>query len=121
MDDLSTQQQKIVDSMALAWDGVSAGEIAQFTRLESKKVSAQLKLLIADQVVRKIETKTKNHLYQLTERFFNIWYLMRFGRRYDRKRVIWLTRFFESWCDRHHLSQRAKRHIQALQKIRRLK
>ena len=46
-------------------------------------------------MVEKVETKTKNHLYRLEERFFNIWYLMRFGRK-THQRVLWLVRFFET-------------------------
>jgi hypothetical protein len=47
--------------------------------------------------VSKIQTGTKNNIYILKERFFNIWYLMRYGRKNDKKRVLWLTRFLEAW------------------------
>ena len=93
MDDLSSQQQKIVAALASSWDAASAKELAQVVRLESKVVSAQLTQLINNSVVEKVETKTKNHLYRLEERFFNIWYLMRFGRKTD-QRVLWLVSFF---------------------------
>ncbi|WP_375447377.1 hypothetical protein [uncultured Fibrella sp.] len=98
IDDLPTQQQKIVAALANAWDAANTKELAQAVRLESKVVSAQLKQLINNGIVEKVETNTKNHLYRLEERFFNIWYLMRFGRKTD-ERVLWLIRFFELMFD----------------------
>lgn len=106
MDDLSTQHQKIVDAVAKFWDACSTAEIAQKTRLESKAVSAQLRMLEKDQFIEKIPTNTKNHLYRIRERFFNIWYLMRMGRANDREKVIWLTKFLDSWCDKDDLKKR---------------
>jgi len=45
MDDLATQQQVIIDAVALNWDGMLISEIAAKTRYESKKISAQMKTL----------------------------------------------------------------------------
>ena len=114
MDDLSPQQQEIVDVMALNWDAISVKEIAAKIRMESKAVSAQLKQLEKNRIIHKIETHTKNYLYQISERFFNIWYLMRHGRRKDSNKVLWLVRFMEEWCSREELIDRAKKHIEAL-------
>jgi DNA polymerase III delta prime subunit len=116
MDDLSDQQQAIVEAIALNWDALSVKEIAERTRLESKIISAQLQNLERNGIVEKISTKTKNHLYIVAERFFNIWYLMRNGRRGDEKRVLWLVRFFEDWCDGDMMKSRAELHVAALQK-----
>jgi len=116
MDDLSAQQQKIVDAIALNWDAMATKEIATKTRLESKAVSSQLKLLENNRIIHKIKTDTKNHLYQVTERFFNIWYLMRCGRRSGINRVQWLVHFLESWCGEAELMERAKKHMKALKK-----
>jgi len=82
--------------------------------MESKAVSAQLKQLEENNVVIKIRTRIKNHFYQVNERFFNIWYLMRYGRRKERNRVLWLVRFLENWCSKEELILRAERHLQAL-------
>ena len=108
MDDLSKQQKPIIHAIAKNWDAMSAKEIAQKTRMDSKQVSAQLNQLQKQWLIEKIPTSTKNHLYALQERFFNIWYLMRYGRRKDRKKLIWLTRFFELWCSKDELTERAK-------------
>lgn len=106
MDDLSRQQKAIVHAIAMNWDAMSTKEIAEQTRLPSKTVSAQLVKLQQQWIVDKIETSTKNHLYIIKERFFNIWYLMRYGSQTDKRRVLWLTRFLESWCDARELSSR---------------
>ena len=108
MDDLSKQQKPIIHAIAKNWDAMSAKEIAQKTRMDSKQVSAQLNQLQKQWLIEKIPTSTKNHLYALQERFFNIWYLMRYGRRRDRNKLIWLTRFFELWCSKDELTERAK-------------
>ncbi len=115
MDDLSPPQQQIVDAIAIHWDAMATKEIAEKTRMQSKAVSAQLKLLEKNQVIQKIDTSTKNFLYQVKERFFNIWYLMRYGRKQGKNRVQWLVRFIESWCDEAELQRRTKEHITNLQ------
>lgn len=107
MDDLPSQQQEIVNAIALNWDAVSAKEVAQKTRLDSKLVSAQLKQLHVNNIVDVQATHTKNHLYLVHDRFFNIWYLMRMARKGDKNRVLWLIRFLEAWCDEEQLSKRA--------------
>ncbi len=104
MDDLSRQQKAIVHVIAMNWDAMSTKEIAEQTRLPSKTVSAQLVKLQQQWIVDKIETDTKNHLYIVKERFFNIWYLMRYGSQTDKRRVLWLTRFLESWYDKNELN-----------------
>ena len=104
MDDLPKQQRAIVHTIAMNWDAMSAKEIAEQTRLPSKTVSAQLVKLQKQWIVDKIETNTKNHLYIIKERFFNIWYLMRYGSKNDRRRVLWLTRFLESWYNKDELN-----------------
>ncbi len=114
MDELPAQQQQIVQALSLGWDALSTKELAAKTRLESKVVSAQLAQLAKNEVIERIETPTKNHLYRIDERFFNIWYLMRFGRKGDKKNIVWLTKFLEDWCSPDELNERANRHINAL-------
>jgi len=114
MDDLPPQQQKIVDAVAMHWDPINVKDLKERVRLEGKIVSAQLRQLEKNQVIKKLETDTKNHEYILRERFFNIWYLMRYGRRDDRQRVIWLVRFLESWCTQEEIRGRVMSFIEAV-------
>lgn len=114
LDQLSTQQQKVIDAIARKWDAISVKEIAKRTRLESKNISSILSYLEKNQLIEKVPTSTKNHLYRIKERFMNIWYLMRFGRKHDKENVIWLVRFFDAWCDESELTKRLKNHISNL-------
>jgi hypothetical protein len=111
MDDLKPQQQLIVDAVAKAWDAVTVSEIAEIARadrqgLKTNQISAQLKQLVDNQII-EIESRTqgRTNLYRLQERFFNIWYLMRYSTRQDKQRVVWFVRFLEGWCDTNDLKQ----------------
>lgn len=114
MDGLPSQKQDIIDTIALNWDAVGVKEIARNTRISSKAVSAHLNELEKNRIIVKIPTSTKNNFYQVGERFFNIWYLMRHGRKRERNKVLWLVRFLESWCSEDELIIRAQKHIKAL-------
>lgn len=116
MDDLSDQQQAIVEAISLNWDALSVKEIVERTRLDSKTISAQLHNLEKNGIIERRATTTKNHVYLVAERFFNIWFLMRLGRRGDEKRVLWLVRFFEEWCDNEMMKSRATLHMDAILK-----
>ena len=90
---LSPQAQQVVDAVAIHWDPISAGELTEKLPMEVNAISAQLNRLVQQGVIEKVEyhpaTKTG---FQVAERFFNIWYLMRASRRV-RRRLIWLVQF----------------------------
>ena len=114
MDDLPAQQQEIVEAISFAWDAINVSEISQKTRIPSKTVSAQLRQMEKNEIITKKLTRTKNHLYQISERFFNIWYLMRHGKKGDKRKVLWLVRFLEEWCDEKELVIRSQQHVARL-------
>ena len=110
MDNLPDILQDIVHNIAMNWDGITTKELAIKTRLESKSASSQLKQLEKYNII-EFETIGKKKIYKIKERFFNIWYLMRFGRKKDRNRVEWLVKFLTTWYDRDELNDKAKRFI----------
>lgn len=114
LDQLSTQQQKVVDVIARKWDAIGVREIAKATRYESKNISTILNGLEKNQLIERVSTSTKNNLYRIRERFMNIWYLMRFGRKHDQENIIWLVRFFDAWCEEKELSRIIAAHIDNL-------
>ncbi|WP_241331352.1 hypothetical protein [Chryseobacterium arthrosphaerae] len=114
LDQLSAQHQKVVDVIARNWDAISVKELVAMTRMESKHISSILNVLEKNQVIERVATKTKNNLYRLKDRFLNIWYLMRFGRKKDKENVVWLVRFYDAWCDKSELSERVLHHINNL-------
>ena len=114
MDDLSTQQQAIMDTIALNWDGITSSKIVEGLNkrgFDTKKVSAQLKLLEKNDLVISKHIDKKNKLYMVKERFFNIWYLMRYGRKKNKTQVLWLVKFLQEWCDGDEITSKAKNHI----------
>ena len=101
MDDLPTKQQAIMDTIALNWDGITTKEIVEKLKkrgFDTKSVSSQLKGLEKNDLVLSKNIDKKNKLYMIKERFFNIWYLMRLGRKKNKLQVQWLVRFLEEWC-----------------------
>ena len=110
-EELSTQSQQVVDAMAIHWDPLSAVLLAETARLPVNQVSAQLQRLEDSGVVEKTEWYgEKKAAYQIAERFFNIWYLMRASRRVRRK-LIWLVKFLEIWFDQEELRTRAQAYL----------
>jgi hypothetical protein len=112
---LSTQAQQIVDAMALHWDPITAAELAALptVRLDTNIVSAQLDRLTRDGVVEKAPTPAgEKLLYQVAERFFNIWYLMRASRRL-RRNLIWLVDFLKIFYAPTDLHDRASRFLRS--------
>lgn len=114
MDDLPETLQDITHTIAMNWDGIQTKEIAKKTRLASKVVSAQLKQLESKYGIIESISIGKNKVYKIEERFFNIWYLMRFGRKKDRQKVEWLVNFLVSWCSPIELEQRANRFLDSI-------
>lgn len=115
MDDLPTQQQAIMDALALSWDGITSKEIVDRLSkrgFDTKKVSSQLNILVKNDLVLSRNIDKKNKLYMIKERFFNIWYLMRYGRKKNKSQVLWLVRFLEEWCSKEELEDKAKNHIE---------
>lgn len=116
MDDLPPQLQEIVHTIAMNWDGMLTREVVKKTKLESKAISSQLKQLEKYEIVES-ESIGKNKIYKIKERFFNIWYLMRYGRKKERQRVEWLVKFLESWYSKEELEERAKKLIDSLKTV----
>jgi TPR repeat protein len=116
MDDLPDTLQDITHTISMNWDGIATKDIAKKTRLASKVVSAQLKQLESKYGIVESTSIGKNKIYKIEERFFNIWYLMRFGRKKDRQKVEWLVNFLTSWCSSTELELRASRFIRAVKK-----
>jgi tetratricopeptide (TPR) repeat protein len=105
---LAQQAQQVVDALAIHWDPISAGELAEKLRLDVNAVSSQLNRLAQQGVVEKVPYDPASKTgFQIAERFFNIWYLMRASRRV-RRRLTWLVQFLRLFygIDQLHLKAR---------------
>jgi energy-coupling factor transporter ATP-binding protein EcfA2 len=107
-DDLPAQSQVILDKVALHWHPITAASCQEATRLEINIVSAQLSRLARSGLLTKVALPDPGKLgFQVTERFFNIWYLMRASRRL-RRRLTWFVEFLKTFYGAEALRQRAE-------------
>ena len=113
-EELPKQAQQVLDALALHWDPATAGDIARLTRADVNAVSSQLNRLVKQGILEQVAhypgPKTG---FQIAERFFNIWYLMRASRRIRRK-LQWLVEFLRLFYSQQDLLQQAKGHLQPL-------
>lgn len=107
-DDLPPQSQVIVNKVALHWDPITAAECQAATHFDVNVVSAQLNRLVKNGVLTKVSLPGPGKLgFQLSERFFNIWYLMRASRRL-RRRLSWFVEFLRIFYGEDDLRKRAE-------------
>jgi tetratricopeptide (TPR) repeat protein len=109
LEELSEQAQVIVSALAAIWEPATSARLGERTRLPNGQISSNLARLKKDGIVEEVvvdpETRTgplpAGHSpqdragYQLAERFFNIWFLMRQATRREKRNLAFLTRFIE--------------------------
>jgi hypothetical protein len=107
-DDLPAQSQVIMDVVALHWHPITAAECARRARLGVNVISAQLDRLSKQGLLVKVALPGASKLgFQIAERFFNIWYLMRASRRL-RRRLLWLVEFLRIFYGEGEVEKRAE-------------
>jgi tetratricopeptide (TPR) repeat protein len=93
-EELPLQARAVFDALALHWAPLTAAGLAEATGLEVQTVSSQLTRLerqgFAEAVPLSTSGKGRSG-YQVAERFFNIWYLMRNGPRRTRQQIKFLS------------------------------
>jgi len=97
-EELSIQMQVIVDAIALHWDPINIEQLREASHYENSQLSPQLKRLVEVGWIEKIDAyQAKGKAYQISERFFNIWFLMRRSSRRQKKELYCLSKFLESF------------------------
>ncbi len=112
---LAVQPRQIVATLMESWAPMAAKAVADATHLPVTQINAQLSRLETSGWIEKVSLPgTKRMGYQVSERFFNVWYLMRLAPRRSRLRLSWLVEFMRVWFsadERAELaSQRARGH-----------
>ncbi|WP_150524985.1 AAA family ATPase [Roseibium sediminis] len=97
------QQRAIIDAIALHWDPVTTGKLSEITGITSTTLSPQLSRLRKDGLIESVETSGSYKGHQITERFLNIWYLMRHGTRRTKQKLRWLVSFLTCFYARNEL------------------
>ncbi|MEZ0610625.1 tetratricopeptide repeat protein [Fibrella sp. WM1] len=114
LNNLTPPQRKIVLEMAFLWEACSTRQLVDVCRMEGKLISSFLKQLTELGLVETLKTKTKNHLYRLSERFFNMWLIMTQGNPHQKRRARYLTIFLETWYDAAQIKALTNDHISKL-------
>lgn len=109
MEALSEQPQKIFAHIMESWSPIGVRELAAEAGIPATTISGQLARLEVEGLIEKarLPGKTKRSGYQASERFFNVWYLMRYGTRRLRQRLTWAVQFMRLWFSREELSSMA--------------
>lgn len=113
-EELPEQPQVIIDAVALNWDPVTLEQLRDITRYGNSVLSPQLKRLVDAGWIDRIDAyNTKGGAYQICERFFNIWFLMRRSSRRKKKEIYCLAKFLECFYGE-DLTKIARNHLSAL-------
>ncbi|HPS62650.1 MAG TPA: ATP-binding protein [Bacteroidales bacterium] len=115
-EELPAQMQVIVDAIALFWDPATLETLRETTGYGNNQLSPQLKRLTEAGWIEPVKAyQSKGNAYQISERFFNIWFLMRRSNRRQKRELFCLAKFLESFYGREignvartHLSSRAE-------------
>ncbi len=93
---LPAQERRVYLALAELWEPATTKEVAGRARLDTNKCSAQLKRLSDRGAVRVVGGSSRRKQFYLTERLYNIYYLLRRHRGLDRP-VRALLRFMSSY------------------------
>jgi tetratricopeptide (TPR) repeat protein len=77
LDALPPKERKVFVALLEHWDPVGAAELARISRLRVNETSTMLGRLVGRGAVEVAEQKGRRRLYQVAERLYNIYYLMR--------------------------------------------
>ena len=77
LDRLAPQERRVYSALADIWDPATAREVAAEARQDVSKTSSLLNRLVERGAVAVVESKKRTKKYQLAERLYNIYHLMR--------------------------------------------
>ncbi len=105
---LAKEGRRVFDAIARRWDPVTVEDLKKELRKPSNYISAQIKRLVDEGFIEEASGTEKKKRYQVAERFYNIYYLMRYSRE-GREKLRWLIAFmklfytsqdFRAWAKR---------------------
>ena len=104
LESLPAQERRVYLALADLWKPALTKEIADRARLDTSKCSAQLARLVDRGVVQAAGGSARRKQYYLSERLYNIYYLLRRGRGPDRL-IEALIRFMASYYSPRELKE----------------
>jgi tetratricopeptide (TPR) repeat protein len=103
-------QRAVIDAIALNWDPITVGGLADVTNVVTTTLSPMLQKLRKDGLIEQVEGSGAYARHQIVERFLNIWYLMRHGTRRTRQKMRWLVEYLANFYAPHELAELARRY-----------
>ena len=104
LESLPAQERRVYLALALLWKPATAREVADRARMETSKCSAQLRRLVGRGVVSDEGGTSRRKQYYLTERLYNLYYLLRRSRGADNL-VGALVEFMDAYYSRPELEE----------------
>lgn len=98
IESLPAMERKIFITLANIWEPATAAQVGRDARIDVNKVSALLKRLESRGSVKVVKSTGRKKLYQVMERLYNIYHLMRIsGSQADRVRAVvdFMVNFYE--------------------------
>lgn len=93
-EELPAQMQVVLDAIAMHWDPAHLEALREITHLDNAQLSPQIKRLYDTGWINRLDAyRAKGNAYEISERFFNIWYLMRRSSRRQKRELVCLTKF----------------------------
>ncbi|MBC7953535.1 MAG: tetratricopeptide repeat protein [Rhodospirillaceae bacterium] len=109
MESLADQPRKLLAHVMEHWAPLSARTLAEISGVPSSTISGQIARLETEGLVEKTRLPGKKSTgIQASERFFNVWYLMRYAPRRMRQRLTWLVEFMRLWYSADELAGLAR-------------
>lgn len=99
---LPAGERKVLVALADLWHRATSRQVAERARLDANKASAYLKRLVDRGVVSEVDRIGRVRLYELTERLYNIYHLMR-RRGSEQAQVKALVEFMVAFYERDEL------------------
>lgn len=109
LDTLADLPRKLMAHILEHWAPISLGNLAHISQVGKSSISPQLQRLELEGLIQKTKLQgTTRSGYQASERFFNIWYLMRLSPRRQRNKLSWLVEFMRLWFSPDELQNLAR-------------
>lgn len=94
IENLTVPARRVFDAIARQWDPIPVKSLTVSLRKPSNYISSQIKRLIEEGLVEEVGGTEKKKIYQVAERFYNIYYLMRYSR-IGQEKLDWLVSFMK--------------------------
>ncbi len=109
---LGEQGRKILAHIMEHWHPINLATLSEAAHIPATTISPQLKRLELEGLIQRAALpNTTRSGYQVAERFFNIWYLMRNAPRRLRVRLSWLVEFLRLWYSTDELGDLARQRL----------